>query len=148
MKNLFVFVSRRMFLFLAMLFLGVSFAAAQSVKDWNKDWSGKNSYGDARFYLTLSMDKKKALNEYNDASKCNGFMNVYMVAPGGPQSVLESYEFQVQSVKGNTAMMTFKGARSVDLESGTCKAVLKNGRLQLIVIKGSQSVLFNKVFLK
>lgn len=148
MKKLFVFDLRKVLFFLVLLFMGVSFAAAQSMKAWNKDWSGKNSYGDARFYLILSMDKKKALNEYNDASKCNGFMNVYMVAPGGPQSVLESYEFQVQSVKGNTAVMTFKGARSVDLESGTCKAILKNGRLQLIVTKGSQSVLFNKVFLK
>lgn len=148
MKNLLVFDLRKISFFLIMLFMGFSFVAAQSMKAWNKEWSGKNSYGDARFYLTLSLDKKQALNEYNDASKCNGFMNVYMVAPGGPQSVLESYEFQVQSVKGNTVVMTFKGARSVDLESGTCKAVLKNGRLQLIVIKGSQSVLFNKVFLK
>lgn len=148
MRNLFVFDLRKMFLFLVMLFLGVTFAAAQNAKSWNKEWTGKNSYGDARFYLTLSVDKKQALNEYNEASKCNGFMNVYMVAPGGPQSVLESYEFQVQSVNGNTAVMTFKGARSVDLESGTCKAILKNGRLQLIVTKGSQSVLFNKVFLK
>ena len=44
--------------------------------------------------------------------------------------------------------MTFKGGRDIDLGSGTCKAVLKNGRLQLVVTKGSQDVLFNKAQLK
>lgn len=148
MKKLFVFNLQRLLCVVILLVAGMSFALAQTNKAWNKDWSGRNSYGDARFVLTLNVDKKQALNEFNEASKCNGFLSVYMVEPSGYQSLLETYELHVQSVQGNTAVLTFKGGRDIDLGSGTCKAVLKNGRLQLMVTKGSQDVLFNKAQLK
>lgn len=148
MKKLFVFNLQRLLCVVILLVAGVSFAVAQTNKAWNKDWSGRNSYGDARFVLTLNVDKKEVLNEFKENSKCNGFLSVYMVEPSGYQSLMETYELHVQSVQGNTALMTFKGGRDVDLGSGSCKAVLKNGRLQLIVTKGSQDVLFNKVLLK
>ena len=141
--------SCRILLIFLLCFSGMVYAQTGN-SAWNKSWGATTPQKDAVMSLDLNVSEKKNLNPYNDGALCNGFMSVYVVEPSGRKSLLVTYEFSLTRMEGNIAYLKFVPGRSgMDDGEGTCKAILKNGKLQLIgTDQGGKSALFNGLTFK
>lgn len=76
----------------------------------------------------------------------NVFMEVNMLEPSGRRSLLATYEFYVEELKGNEAILSFVGGRpNVDAGiSGRCKVVYNDDRLHFTGLdKGGNDAAFS-----
>lgn len=114
---------------------------------WNGTWSGSNPEGDMNINLVLDIDEKQNLNPYNTSSLCNGFITIYIIEPNKSQSVLSTYELQLENNLDNMLTFRYKGGREgVDTADGTCEATINNGKLQFKVIQNNgDEILFDTV---
>lgn len=149
MEKCYFYKSCRGLLIFLLCFSGMVYAQTGN-SAWNKTWSATTPQKDAVMSFDLNVSEKKNLNPYNDGALCNGFMSVYVVEPSGRKSLLVTYEFSLTRMEGNIAYLKFVPGRSgMDDGEGTCKAILKNGKLQLIgTDQGGKSALFNGLTFK
>ena len=89
----------------------ISMTAFAQEDVFSGDWLGANKEGDLKVAFTLNCDGNWQLNPYNENARCNGFMEVNMLEPGGRESLMATYEFYVESMNGNELTLSFVGGR-------------------------------------
>ena len=124
----------------------ISMTAFAQEDVFSGDWLGANKEGDLKVAFTLNCDGNWQLNPYNENARCNGFMEVNMLEPGGRESLMATYEFYVESMNGNELTLSFVGGRpEVDAGiSGQCKVVYRDDKLSFTGLdKGGKDAAFN-----
>ena len=91
----------------AIVMMVISMTAFAQEDVFNGDWLGANKEGDLKVAFTLNCDGNWQLNPYNENARCNGFMEVNMLEPGGRESLMATYEFYVESMNGNELTLSF-----------------------------------------
>ena len=130
----------------AIVMMVISMTAFAQEDVFSGDWLGANKEGDLKVAFTLNCDGNWQLNPYNENARCNGFMEVNMLEPGGRESLMATYEFYVESMNGNELTLSFVGGRpEVDAGiSGQCKVVYKDDKLSFSGLdKGGKDAAFN-----
>lgn len=130
----------------AIVMMVISMTAFAQEDVFSGDWLGANKEGDLKVAFTLNCDGNWQLNPYNENARCNGFMEVNMLEPGGRESLMATYEFYVESMNGNELTLSFVGGRpEVDAGiSGQCKVVYKDDKLSFTGLdKGGKDAAFN-----
>lgn len=95
----------------AIVMMVISMTAFAQEDVFSGDWLGANKEGDLKVAFTLNCDGNWQLNPYNENARCNGFMEVNMLEPGGRESLMATYEFYVESMNGNELTLSFVGGR-------------------------------------
>lgn len=93
----------------AIVMMVISMTAFAQEDVFSGDWLGANKEGDLKVAFTLNCDGNWQLNPYNENARCNGFMEVNMLEPGGRESLMATYEFYVESMNGNELTLSFVG---------------------------------------
>ncbi|MCM1515631.1 MAG: hypothetical protein NC080_04335 [Paraprevotella sp.] len=110
------------------------------------EWVGTNKEGDMKVSLSLNCDDNWQLNPFDEDARCNGFMEVNMVEPGGRESMLVTYELHLVEDRGNEVVMDFIGGRpGVDEGiAGQCLVTNKDGNLKFVGLdQGGKDAMFN-----
>lgn len=139
MKNI-----KKLFGCIVMVLASINVFAQEDV--FSGEWFAANKEGDLTATVTLNCDGNWQLNPFNEEARCNGFMQVNLQEPSGNKSVLVTYEFYVDQVNGNEAILDFIGGRpNADSGiSGKCKVVFKKNTLTFTgTDKGGSEAVFN-----
>lgn len=129
-------VLQKVALLLCLAFMSIVRVYGQSL---DGVWTGSDSQGGSFCSVEFNSARTASLNPYNDASECDGFMQVYAVAETGQRMLLSTYEFYIEGNDGESVKLRYNSGRNGadDPSEGTCTAKVNDGKLSFSILRQS-----------